>query len=554
MKKRKAAEALFKQTEKKQKVEEKHGCEASKTVINQTYNVPKTRLTYEQWLAHEKQLTLVPYKPFQNRKFKRWGREPPSYKLFAFNDQYVAVPVAYGLSVFGNSNSDVVDLRYQSPLRKEVQFVGELLTEETGPIDQRPCAADIRTHLTAHDRGGVIVYPTGGGKSAIQIYTLSAILRQRALFVVVTTDLFGAYPSEIQQFLPQARIISIRRKWCENKMLAKVQQCDVCVVMLHSLARCNYPAVFFEQFGCVFFDELHLAAAATLRKAMDKASRIKYMFGFTATPDREDRMHAMYPLYFGPLIHSNTKPLKVAKFIDVLSIRYSAGKNLSIVRRVDGREQENILAMRRALSEDADRNRLLVYVLGRALRAKRRILLFTHYINHGKLLKRMLEEECARDDALKEKKIVHVTEDTSLQQRQEIYQNPHDVLITTHKLLGIGINIKWCNTICESLPFKGATEVSQSCGRLRYPTVCKSCKKPRFENGQRMLLLYLEDDFSRFPEYFKKCLKVYNQKGFQIMAGEHYKSNQFADDSCNSKQKTLDTIDANDDDMCKCKC
>ena len=90
------------------------------------------------------------------------------------------------------------------------------------------------------------------------------------------------------------------------------------------------------------------------------------------------------------------------------------------------------------------------------------------------------------------------------------------MLITTHMMLGHGMNLNWANVGFETLPFKAQIPINQSSGRLRRPEICDKCFEPKFDmhDNKRMKIIGIVDDWEPFASWWRTDVStVYQGSG-----------------------------------------
>jgi len=148
-------------------------------------------------------------------------------------------------------------------------------------------------HLDAHG-GGLLQLRCGFGKTIIALY-LFARLKVKVLVLVHKEFLMNQWRERIAQFLPDARVGTLQAKVCD------VEDRDIVIGMLQSVAVGKYPESTYDAFGICCFDECHHLGAAVFSKAMD-IGRTRYMLGLSATPDRKDGLRKVFDWQLGEVI------------------------------------------------------------------------------------------------------------------------------------------------------------------------------------------------------------------------------------------------------------
>ena len=201
------------------------------------------------------------------------------------------VPRAYGVARFGpckqlpTYDGDDVD-----PARCE--FAGELREYQ-----QQPYRAVV--DACGRTGGGILSLQTGLGKTFVAL-KVAATLRKKTLVIVNKVSLKSQWEAEIAHLLPAWRVGSIQGG---NNVC--VEDRDIVVAMLQSLALIDYPDALLAGFGLVVVDEVHNVACRTFSKVLFKVCS-KYMVGLSATPDRADGLSQVFRWHLGDVVYRSS--------------------------------------------------------------------------------------------------------------------------------------------------------------------------------------------------------------------------------------------------------
>ena len=111
---------------------------------------------------------------------------------------------------------------------------------------------------------------------------VASTLSVKTMVVCHTTSLMNQWAERIAQFLPTARIGVVQQA------VAEVDDVDIIIASLKTLALKDFGKGFFNSVGLVVWDEIHLMCTNTFSKAFPKCA-VKYNLGLSATPFRKDR-------------------------------------------------------------------------------------------------------------------------------------------------------------------------------------------------------------------------------------------------------------------------
>ncbi len=140
------------------------------------------------------------------------------------------------------------------------------------------------------DKRGIIVMPTGAGKTRVGIAAITK-LKIATLIVVPTIDLLNQWHREIRELLG-VEAGRIGGNYDELKGITVITY-DSAYSRAEELG---------NRFGFLIFDEVHhLPSEGYMQIAQLFAS--PYRLGLTATPEREDGRDSLYPQLVGPIVY-----------------------------------------------------------------------------------------------------------------------------------------------------------------------------------------------------------------------------------------------------------
>lgn len=158
------------------------------------------------------------------------------------------------------------------------------------PIEPRSYQTEALTAFQAAQNRGVVVLPTGAGKTILAVMAIVATARP-TLIHVPTIDLLHQWHGVLTQFLgiPIGRIGGGYR----DVRAITVSTYDSAILSVDRIG---------NQFGFLVFDECHrLPAEQALQTAI--ASMAPFRLGLSATPERIDGRDALLDQYVGPRVY-----------------------------------------------------------------------------------------------------------------------------------------------------------------------------------------------------------------------------------------------------------
>lgn len=146
---------------------------------------------------------------------------------------------------------------------------------------QREALREFRTSIDLGQRSGLVVLPTGSGKTRIAAKAAKAIKADRVLYVAHTHEILDVAVEELEaEFSSQ----DVLRLLTRDDL---TQRARVWVATVQLLAR-HLALIESATFDLLIVDEFHHAAASTYRELINSLS-FRFLLGLTATPFRGDR-------------------------------------------------------------------------------------------------------------------------------------------------------------------------------------------------------------------------------------------------------------------------
>jgi superfamily II DNA or RNA helicase len=179
------------------------------------------------------------------------------------------------------------DLKISVPMTIGVRMEGE-----TRPYQEQ-------AYLRWVDAGmrGVVVMPTGSGKTFVALHALAKV-GEATLVVVPTIDLMNQWHRSICEVLHLGE--TQVAKWGGGHHDLR----DV-TVMTYESGTIHTPAIA-DRFGMIVFDEVHHLPAESYRRIAEECIATKRL-GLTATPERVDRLETDLDHLVGKVVYSISK-------------------------------------------------------------------------------------------------------------------------------------------------------------------------------------------------------------------------------------------------------
>lgn len=372
--------------------------------------------------------------------------------------------------------SQIDDQRIIQPVQIETRI-------KPRPYQERAIQQAIAT------RGGVIVAPTGAGKTTMGI-ELAARLGQRCLILVKSKDLAEQWQQAIKRFTGLDCGMIGGGKWIEGEQFT--------VATVQTLVKREAGL----EYGLVLVDECHNAPAEQSFAVINRQAA-KYRFGLSATPQRRDGLEFMIHAALGPIA-------AVVKQNDV------EGAVLPVlVEKVFYPLQGNPQswqAFNKLLADDENRCRLVVAQAIQASHAGGTAIL-TNTIEHAVRLHQLI----ARYG--RESLLLHGQLPAKIRaERMEAAPN-HRIIVGTLSLLSEGIDWPHVGAVVFAAPVSAevaretpaATRLLQSIGRARRP----------FPGKQYARVIDIIDFHPFGNAAGRKRSEIYRQQGFEVRRQEY---------------------------------
>ena len=367
-------------------------------------------------------------------------------------------------------------------------------------------------HTALRNRRGVLLSPTGSGKSLI-IYTICRWLleeHKKAIIVVPTTSL-------VEQMYGDFDDYSTVNGWqvddyCQKLYsgLPKTFAKRILFTTWQSIYK--QPAQWFDQFDVIVGDEAHLFKAKSLTSIMEKMTNTQYRIGTTGSLDDKKVHHLVLEGIFGPIHRvTTTKELQDTGTLSPLKINAILLKHTAETRKecLKLEYQDEV----KLLIANEKRNKFLrnlsISCKGNTL------VLFSFVETHGAVLYDLIREKAGTRQVF----FVHGGTDVEDRElvRSTLETETDAIIVASFGVFSTGINIPSIENIIFASPTKSMTRVLQSIGRgLRVNEGKRQCKlfdiTDDVHTPGKWKNLTLKHGFERY--------KIYTNEGFDIKMSE----------------------------------
>lgn len=417
-------------------------------------------------------------------------------------EDYIALPRGCEDAVVAILEGNQVDYRMEDKTNHgeniAVAFKGQLREEQRAAI----------ASLTAHDNG-ILNATTAFGKTVTAI-GLIAERKVNTLILVHTKTLLDQWKSRLEEFLQiDFTEDALPKKRGRKKAFSPFSTLDskgnslhgkIDIALMQSCLEDSDVKPFVRNYGMLIVDECHHVSAVNFERIL-KYANARYVYGLTATSIRKDGHQPIIFMQCGPIRYSADAKTQMASqtFARLLIPRFTSYRELTDEKSTYARMVQN-------MSEDENRNSLIIDDVCEILKEGRSPIILTNLTAHVETLANALTPHCKHvitlvgSESAKEKR-----------QKMEYLQNlPSSeplVIVATGKYVGEGFDYPRLDTLFLALPVSWKGIIAQYVGRLHreYP-------------GKKEVRVYDYIDI-RIPMcdlMYKRRLRGYASVGYQI--------------------------------------
>jgi superfamily II DNA or RNA helicase len=398
------------------------------------------------------------------------------YPVFVETKDHIFVPKHYGIAEFG----------IPSRTEREVPKTDPSFWVFEGKIRENQVEV-VNSYLTPEPRDGIISLQTGGGKTVCALYIASKI-QMPTIVLVHNTFLRDQWIERIKAFLPKARIGSLQAD------VVDIDNKDITVAMLQSVALKEYPRGTFERFGLVIVDECHHIASEAFSRAVPKLT-CKHMLGLSATPERKDRLMNVINWFLGPMLYKSDAGDKVDEKVKVEVYEFTGDEKYNEVIYNNSGVMFTTLMINKVVEYEPRNTMVAGLIEDLAHEEGRQLLVLTDRVGHTKTLFNLLP------DQMKDKACI-LSRDVVAKTRAE-WCSTKKILIATYQMCKEGFDVATLNTLVIATP---RPDVDQIVGRIL-----------RVEKGKRTIDPLIVDIVDEsFRRQFQERLSLYKKRNYNV--------------------------------------
>ncbi|WP_267202258.1 TOTE conflict system archaeo-eukaryotic primase domain-containing protein [Limosilactobacillus kribbianus] len=393
------------------------------------------------------------------------------------------------------------DERFTSAKPLHVTFSGKLRPEQEQAVES------VESHQL-----GMISAHTGFGKTVVGC-ALVARRHARTLIVVPTASIAKQWQQSAQQFLTiKDEPFEERTKTGRKVRKKKVELISgtrnrpsylVDVVNIRKLTRMRETerGRFYQNYSQIIVDECHHISATTFEQVLVQAN-VRYIVGLTATPERNDGLEKFMHYRCGAIRYQSRAEdnYLIQRY---LYVRYTGfGENAKSIQR------GNYAQLLNELSENRERNNLIVNDLRQALQEGRHILLLSERIKHLRILRDLLAPYLSNSQLC----LITGGKGTNLTIGNE--EQPY-VILSTNKYVGEGFDLPSLDTLFLTLPFSWKGNTKQYLGRL---------ERGLLHKDELRVYDYVDIANDTFAKMYQKRVRVYKKQGYEFVKSKKWKN------------------------------
>ena len=411
-----------------------------------------------------------------------FGFPPPPFKVFRPTKNGICVPRYYGVSKMGEPHVD----KRPEPARVDVRFNGTLR-------DATHQNAALAAALSAGH--GVLSLPCGFGKTTVAL-AIACKLGYRTMIIVHKEFLANQWEERIKQFCPGATIGRVQ----QNK---KDVECDFVIAMLQSLSLKEYSFGDFDSVGTLIVDEAHHICAKVFSQSLFKMCP-KHIYGLSATPNRKDGLTKVLHWFMGPTFFAVERENQQQVEVFPIEFECERFRDPPPCTRFG---KLSLSTMITELTENRERNAMLVNLIKRIAKTTRQILVLSDRRQHCMMLQQCFPKTSGLYmGGMKE---ADLTESSKKQ-----------IIFATFSQAHEGLDIPSLDTVILATP---KSDIVQSIGRVMRETKGK-------KNNPNIYDIF--DQWSVCHAMYNKRLRVYKQGGFKMPKVKEEEPDEFARGEC----------------------
>jgi superfamily II DNA or RNA helicase len=320
---------------------------------------------------------------------------------------------------------------------------------------------------------------------------LACVFKKKTLIICHKEFLMNQWRERIEQFIPQAQVGIIKQKKVE------IEDKDIVIASLQSLAMREYPLQLFQGFGFVVIDECHHTGAEVFSRALFKVNA-RITLGLSATLKRNDGLSKVFEWHIGTVVYSAKR--EKDSNVTIYAIRYDHDDPRYGMEKTMFGNRLNVAGMITDVTAFRPRNEMILDRLAE-LKAKeplRKVLILSDRRGHLETFKRMVEE---REGLGTVGFYVGGMKEAQLKESEG-----KDIILGTFQMASEGMDIPALDTLILASPISA---IEQPVGRI--------LRQKAHERRHVPTIIDVIDDYSLFPRQGKKRLAFYKKQKYETV-------------------------------------
>ncbi len=403
------------------------------------------------------------------------------------DEKYIKIPRGTYEYLCDLCNEKNVNIKIHDKRNKgkkiDVSFQGKLREEQEEALNK----------MLMYDTG-ILHAPTGFGKTVICCQMI-AKRNVNTLIITHTLQLLKQWKERLSDFLDIDTVGQIGGG--KNIVTGKVD-----VASIKSIWNNGKFNDIVKNYGMIIIDECHHLAAYTYESAVNTVNA-KYVYGVTATPDRENGHTPIIKMQCGN-IRYEVDFKKFNKDLNMPMTVYVRNHHIEFVNK--NITDYTINEIRNLIVKDIIRNEKIINDVISEFNNGKNVLVLTERIEHIEYFKEKLSKITDNlfiyRGGLGKKKL------EEYQEMKEKLSDNNKIIIATGPYIGEGFDDPSLDVLFLTMPISGVTKVTQYTGRLH-----------RKNEGKKEIVVYdyVDDNFSQTRNMFEKRKRTYEKLGYQII-------------------------------------
>lgn len=406
----------------------------------------------------------------EDEKYLKIPRGTYEYLCDLCNDQNVKIKV-----VDKRNCGDKIDIKFNGKLSEEQELsLYKMLEYDTG----------------------ILHAPTVFGKTVI-CCRMIAEKKVNTLIITHTLQLLKQWKDRLSEFLDINEVGQIGGG--KNILTNKIDVASIKTIWNNG----KFNDIV-KNYGMIIIDECHHLAAFTYESAVNTVNA-KYVYGVTATPDRENGHTPIIKMQCGDIRYE----VDFKKFNKELNIPMKVFVKNSHLSFVDKNITDyTINEINNFIVKDVVRNDKIIEDVKNQFKKGKNILVLTERIEHmeyfGEKLSKLTNNIFLYHGGLGNKilrKYDELKEEIAL-------NNDNKIIVATDSYIGEGFDDSSLDVLFLTMPISGITKVTQYTGRLH---------RKNKDKKEILVYDYVDDNFRQTRNMFEKRKKTYEKLGYEII-------------------------------------